>query len=90
MLLYDKSIFWLYPLFSFIAFKINPKQISDKFLICVLYTIFFTPLYELFSQSSLSYLDRVSESILANIAIVPALYLIVKLTFKKNKTEIQF
>lgn len=84
MLFYDGSIYWLYPVLSMIAYKLNPEQIPDKFLICVLYTIVFSALTEIFNPASTGYIDKVMEAVLINTATIVPLYFVTRsLLYKK-------
>lgn len=81
MLFYDNSIYWFYLIISFVAYRLNPEQIADKFLICLLYAIFFTPVFEIFNPLNMSYLDKLIQSTLVNTLTVIPLFFIVRLFF---------
>ncbi len=57
-LLYHSNYPWLYIVFAVLATKLNPKQIPDKFIVSLLYAIFFTAIYECFNPNSSAYFDR--------------------------------
>lgn len=80
-LLYDGQIYWFYPIAAAFASKLNPDFIPDKFLIAILYTIGFTPLFELMNTSSTAYWDRTMEAVLLNVLTVIPIYIIVKMVF---------
>lgn len=84
---YDSQILWIYPILAFIAVKLNPSHIDDKFLVAVIYSLVFTPLLELFSLSNQEYLARTLNSSLSTIASVILLFFIVKFFFKTQKTS---
>ena len=83
-LIYDSQIYWFYPIVAVIAKLINPDFIPDKFLICILYTLTFTPLFELMSTSSTPYLDRTMEAVLLNVATIIPIYIIINLVFAES------
>lgn len=85
VLLYDQYIYWLYPIGAIAASLLNPNFIPDKFLICILYTIIFTPLFELMSTSSTGYFDRTVEAVLLNLLTMIPVFILVSLLFKKKK-----
>lgn len=83
LLLYDSQIYWFYPLGAALASAINPHFIPDKFIICVLYTIGFTPLFELMSTSNTPFFDRTVEAVLLNLLTIIPVYMLVSLLFKR-------
>ncbi len=83
LLVYDHHIFWLYPLIALIANKINPPQIADKLLICIIYNLFFTPLIELLHPST-NYSGQILTAILTNLLCSIPLFFIVKFFFSNN------
>jgi hypothetical protein len=85
MLFHNGDIYWFYPVIAVLASKFNPEQIADKFLICVLYTIFFTALHEIFNPSSLSYFDKIMEGTLVNLITMIPLFLLIKVLFGKER-----
>lgn len=84
MLLFDGDIYWFYIVGAALAAWINPAFIPDKFLISLLYTLTFTPLFELMSPSSTPYWDRTMEAVLLNVLTVIPLFVIVKLLRIRN------
>ncbi len=89
MLLYDSQIYWFYPIAGALASWMNPNFVPDKFLIAILYTISFTPLFELMSTSSTPYWDRTMESVLLNVLTVIPLYVIIRLVFVPKQVRQQ-
>lgn len=85
MLLYDNALYWFYPIVAVLAHKINPDQIADKFLVCILFTIFLTPLYELLNLRDIPYIDRVISGVIVNILLIVPIYVLVKLFFEKRR-----
>lgn len=85
MLFYNSDIYWFYPIFSIVASKINPEQIQDKFLVCILYVILITPIYEIFNPLNISYTDRLIENVLINVATMTPLFVITKFFFKERR-----
>lgn len=81
-LVYDITIFWTYPLLSFIASKLNPSQIANKLVVCVAFNIAFTPIFELiYAQGHFSLMQNL-KAILANLAVSIILFIITKLAFQ--------
>lgn len=83
LLVYDQHIFWLYPLIAFIAHKINPPQIADKLLICIIYNLLFTPLIELMHPST-NYVAQILTATLTNLLCSIPLFFIVKFFFSNH------
>lgn len=81
-LLYSSSYHWLYLVFALAATTINPKQIPDKFIVTLLYAIFFTALYEAFNPNSSAYFDRLVEILPMTAVVAAAMYFVVLLLFK--------
>lgn len=81
---YDSALLWQYLLVAFVAGYFNPKQVPDKFLIVLLYSILFTAFWEFFNPNSLSYLDNLIESVLLNSAMLVPLYFLLRLLFNKQ------
>ncbi|MDD9898729.1 MAG: hypothetical protein OXU45_07000 [Candidatus Melainabacteria bacterium] len=46
LMTYGDTIFWTYPLLALIASKINPEQVRSKFLVAIVFSIMFTPVFE--------------------------------------------
>jgi hypothetical protein len=84
MLLYDASIPWIYALVSITASRLNPEQIPDKFLLCMIYTIFLTPIIEAFNPMTSSYIEKISEGILVNLISMLPLFFLIKFFFHKK------
>jgi hypothetical protein len=87
LLIYDHYIFWLYPLIALIANRINPPQIADKFLICIIYNLGFTPLIELLHPST-NYTNQILTSILTNLLCAIPLFFVVKFFFSNNSRNL--
>lgn len=87
LLIYDQYIFWLYPLIALIANRINPPQIADKLLICIIYNLGFTPLVELLHPST-NYTNQILTSILTNLLCAIPLFFIVKFFFSTNSRNL--
>lgn len=87
LLVYDHHIFWLYPLIALIANRINPPQISDKLLICIIYNLTFTPLIELL-HPNVNYMDRILMAMLTNLLCSIPLFFIVKFFFSSNSRSL--
>ncbi len=81
-LLYSSSYPWLYLVFGLAAALINPKQIPDKFIVTLLYAIFFTALYEAFNPNSSAYFDRLVETLPTTALVAAGMYFSVLLLFK--------
>jgi len=85
LLVYDMSIFWIYPLLAFILSKLNPHQIADKLIICIIFNIIFSPILELiYSQGAINF-NHILVATLTNLAVSLILFFISKLIFKKSK-----
>ena len=87
MFSYDSQILWIYPVIAILGTKLNPSNIDDKFLVCIVYALLFTPLLELFSSSSLSLVARTLNSSLSTIITAIPLFFLVKILFKSQKTS---
>lgn len=83
LLIYDHHIFWVYPIVAVIASRINPPQIADKFLICIIYNLAFTPLIELLHPNT-NYIHQILTATLANLLCSITLFFIVKFFFPAN------
>lgn len=78
---YDTYVFWLYPIVAFIAARINPSQIGDKLLVCIVYNLIFTPIVELCYPHNNNYFEAIFRAILSNLLATMVLFFIVKLLF---------
>lgn len=87
LLVYDQEIFWLYPVIALTANRINPQQISDKLLICIIYTLLFTPLVELLHPST-NLTGKILTAILTNLLCTVPLFFIVKFFFSNNSRSL--
>ena len=83
LLVYDHHIFWLYPVIALIANKINPPQIADKLLICIIYNLLFTPLIAL-THLSTNYVGQILTATLTNLICSIPLFFIMKFFFSHN------
>ncbi len=81
-LLYSSAYPWLYLVFGLAAAAINPKQIPDKFIVILLYAIFFTALYESFNPNSTAYFDRLVETLPMTALVAAGMYFLVLFLFK--------
>ncbi len=86
LLVYDHHIFWLYPVIALVANRINPPQIADKLLICIIYNLLFTPLIEL-TQPSTNYVGQILTATLTNLICSIPLFFIVKFFFSNNNSR---
>ena len=87
MFSYDSQILWIYPVLAILGTKLNPSNIDDKFLVCIVYVLIFTPLLELFNPSSLGFLARTLNSSLSTIITAIPLFFLVKVLFKRQKNS---
>lgn len=87
MFSYNSQILWIYPIIAILGTKLNPSNIDDKFLVCIVYALLFTPLVELFSSSSLGLVARILNSSLSTIITAIPLFFLVKVLFKARKSS---
>lgn len=78
---YDGFVFWLYPIIGFVAARINPPQIGDKLLVCIVYNLIFTPIMELCYLHNGSYFDSIFRATIANLLATMILFFVIKIFF---------
>lgn len=78
---YDNYIFWLYPIIALVAARINPPQIGDKLLVCIVYNLVFTPIIELCYPHANNYFDSIFRAVLSNLLATMFLFFIIKILF---------
>lgn len=86
LLSYDNHLPWIYLVLGIIANRLNPENIADKLLICIIFCLILTPLMELFNPNSSRYLYRILSSSLINVVTVIPMYFIVNFVFSKTNT----
>lgn len=86
LLSYDSHVAWIYLVIAIVANKLNPENIADKLLVCIIYCLLFTPIMEMFNPNSSSYLYRVFSSSLINVILVIPMYFLVNMIFSKTNT----
>ena len=70
LLTYDSTIFWSYPLLALLASKINPEQVSAKFLVAVIFSLIFTPVFEfVYAGSMNSWLTASISNLISSIIL---------------------
>lgn len=87
MLVYDNSIFWLYPVIAVIANKINPPQINNKIFVLLVYCFIFTPALEIFNPSKAGYFINASTAIALNLVASLVMYWVISLTLKDSSNK---
>ncbi len=87
LIVYDQHIFWLYPVLALLAQKINPPQIADKLLICIIYNLVFTPLIELLHMTN-NYSNQALTATLTNLICSIPMFFIIKFFFSNNSKSL--
>ncbi len=86
LLSYDSHVPWIYLIIAIIANKINPENIADKLIVCIVFCLLFTPILEMFNPNSSSYFYRVLSASLINVVSVIPMYFLVDFLFSKTNT----
>ena len=74
-LFYDSNIQWPLIVMVYVLKFIQPKEISDKFLLCSMYLAVVTLLYEIFNPLDIPFATRALNGLLVNFVVMAVLYL---------------
>lgn len=79
LMTYDGTIFWSYPLLALVASKINPTQVSAKFLVAIIFSIMFTPVFEFIYAGSM---NNIIAASISNLVSTILLYWLLKASLR--------